>query len=432
MSKVVDTDFPPQVRARLLGEIRSYLPAFLHRSASEQHDPAGDVRELLNLEAGDLQRVVAVHQSLDETVLAFGEALQQGLRQPIASSIRPPEVSQGVRGPVDWSATVSRRALEAGNPSLFVVRSAQRIFDTPENRALVWLLDRLQASTRVALREVSAEPSEPPESGNGSGWAAQIQRLSNQVYAARRVKWLQGIGPEMPTPATIKRLRASRSSFYARRVAPAVQAVVRLGNPSSDVLAEVLSRRYFEPAYTWLIFEVHVALSLARAFAKASGRPRKTRLLVGSREAYARYAYDDGSEVVLIYQEWPPGSGLSLRGETSKRHDLKLTKSRPDLFIVRSGPDPDAAILELKATYSPGYLGSGLSQLLGYLAERPGIWRRQPSGWLVAPASDAFADRLAGKGEPLWIVSAERVAEAAIERFVPAAAAGDEARAGLR
>jgi hypothetical protein len=186
VSKVVDTDFPPRVRARLLSDIRSYLPAFLHRGASEQHDPAGDVRELLNLEAGDLQRVVAVHQSLDEAVLAFGEALQQGLRQPIASSIRPPEVSQSVRGPVDWSATVSRRALEAGNPALFVVRSAQRIFDTPENRALVWLLDRVQASTRVALREVSAEASEPPN-GNGSGWAAQIQGLSNQVYAARRV-----------------------------------------------------------------------------------------------------------------------------------------------------------------------------------------------------------------------------------------------------
>ncbi len=328
-----------------------------------------------------------------------------------------------MRGPVDWSATVSRRALEAGNPSLFVVRSAQRIFDTPENRALVWLLDRLQASTRVALREVSAEPSELPQSGSAPGWAAQIQRLSNQVHAARKVKWLQGIGPEMPTPATIKRLRASRSFFYARRVAPAVQAVVRLGNPSGDVLAEVLSRRYFEPAQTWLIFEVYVALSLARAFAKASGKPRKTRLLIGSREAYARYAYDDGSEVALIYQEWPPSSGRSLRGETSKRHDLKPSSSRPDIFIVRSGPDPDAAILELKATYSSGYLGAGLSQLLGYLAERPEVWKHKPAGWLVAPASDAFADRSADEGEALWIVSASRVPEAAVERFVPAGVA---------
>jgi hypothetical protein len=420
VSKVVDTDLPPEVRARLLSEIRSYLPAFLHRGASEQHDPAGDIRELLNLAEGDLRRVVAVHQSLDESVLAFGAALRHGLRAPIASSIRPPEVSQNVRGPVDWSATVSRRALEAGNPSLFVVRSAQRIFDTPENRALIWLLDRLQASTRVALREVSTGPSELLEDGSESGWAARIQRLSNQVHSARRVKWLQGIGPEMPTPATIKRLRASRSSFYASRVAPAVQAAVRLGNPSSSVLAEVLSRRYFEPARSWLIFEVYVALSLARAFAKASSRPRRTRLLVGgSRAAFARYAYEDGSEVALIYQGWPPSGGRSLRREVSKRHELKPSSSRPDIFIVRSGPDPDAAILELKATYRSEYLGAGLSQLLGYLGERPEIWKHEPAGWLIAPASEAFVDRPADGSEPLWVVSAGRVAEAATRRFAP-------------
>lgn len=428
MSQVVDTDFPQEVRAQMLAAIRAHLPAFLHRGASEQADPAGDVRELLNLEAGDLRRVVAVHQSLDEEVLAFGEGLERGMRHPLASSIRPPEVSQGVRGPVDWSATVSRRALEAGNPSLYVVRPARRVFDTPENRALVWLLDSLQASTRVALPEVSAVGAEPPRSGSAQGWADRIRRLASQIHGARRVGWLQAVRGEMPTPGTIKRLRASRSSFYARTVAPAAQAVMRLHDPPSDVLAEVLSRRYFEPAPDWLVFEVYVALSLARAFAEASGGPRKTRLLVGSQSAFARYAYEDGSEVTLTYQRWPLGGDRSLRRETGDRHSLKPSESRPDMFIVRSGPDPDAVILELKATYSSGYLGSGLSQLLGYLAERPEIWRHQPSGWLVAPASDAFVDRLAERGEPLWIVSADRVAEAAIERFVPAGAAG----AGLR
>lgn len=409
----------------MLAAIRGYLPAFLHGRASEQADPAGDVRELLNLEAGDLRRVVAVHQSLDETVLAFGEGLAAGLRHPLASSIRPPEVSQGVRGPVDWSATVARRALEAGNASLYVVRPARRVFDTPENRALVWLLDSLRVSTRVALPEVSTADLESSWSGAARGWADRIRGLSSQVRAARRVGWLQGIRGEMPTANTIKRLRASRSSFYSRGVAPAVQSVMRLRDPSGDVLAEVLSRRYFEPAPNWLVFEVYVALSLARAFAGASGRPRKTRLLVGGHSAFARYAYGDGSEVTLTYQGWPRGEERSLRREASVRHGLKPSQSRPDIFIVRSGPDPDAVILELKATHDSGYLGSGLSQLLGYLGERPEVWRHEPSGWLVAPASSAFVDRVAERGEPLWIVSADRVAEAAIERFVPGGGAGD-------
>lgn len=422
MSEVVDSDLPPQVRAGLLAEIRDYLPAFLHRGASEQHDPVGDVKGLLNLEEGDLARVTAVHLCLDEAVLAFGAELRHGLRQPITASVRPPQVSQSVRGPVDWAATVSRRSLEAGNQSLFVVRSAQRVFDTPENRALAWLLEQLRVSTAVALRELPGEGAPEPQAGPGTaGWADRIRTLARQVQAARRVRWLQGVSPEAPTAATIARLRAARSSFYANVVAAAVRVPLRLASPSEEVLIDVLRQRYFEPARTWLIFEVCVALRLAQALGRASGRPRRARLLVGggSREPFARYAYEDGSEVALIYQGWPPGAGRSRRRETSERHGLRPTASRPDIFIVRSGPDPDAAILELKATHSSGYLGSGLSQLLGYLGERTESWRKRPAGWLVAPASEAFADRPPEDGEDLWIVSADRVADAAVERFAP-------------
>lgn len=422
MSEVVDNDFPPQVRAALLDEIRTHLPAFLHRGASEQHDPVGDVRELLNLEPGDLQRVVAVHQCLDEAVTAFGAELERGLRQPLTSSLRPPETSQSVRGPVDWAATIARRSLEAGNRSQFVVRSARRVFDTPENRALAWLLERLHTSAQVALRELGDDALDSPGEP-AAGWADRIRRLSAQVRVAQRTAWLRRVEPEPPARATIKRLKASRSSFYAVSVAAAVEAVLELSNPSEQALADVLCRRYFEPARTWLIFEVYVALRLARAFAQASGKPRKARLLAGgSRAPFARYAYPDGSEVALIYQGWPPGLGRSLRREASARHELTATASRPDIFIVRSGPVPDAAVLELKASYRSGYLGNGLSQLLGYLAERPEAWKKKPAGWLVAPASAAFSDRPAAETEDLWIVSAERVADAAVARFAPAAA----------
>lgn len=419
MSEVVDNDFPPEARAALLNEIRDYLPAFLHRGASEQHDPVGDARELLNLEQGDLQRVVAVHQCLDEAVISFGAGLQRGLRQPMTSSRRPPEISQSVRGPIDWAATISRRSLEAGNQSQFVVRSAQRVFDTPENRALAWLLDRLRTSTQAALGELSDDALDSLGETT-AGWADRIQRLSSQVRAAQRTSWLRQVDPEPPTRRTIKRLKASRSSFYAITVTAAVEAVLEFSNPSEQALADVLCRRYFEPARTWLIFEVYVALRLARAFAKASGRPRKARLLAGGNRApFARYAYPDGSEVALIYQGWPSGLGRSLRRETSDRHELASTASRPDIFITRSGSAPDVAVLELKASYRPGYLGNGLSQLLGYLAERPDAWKKKPAGWLVAPASEAFRDRPAGETENLWIVSADQVADAAVARFVP-------------
>jgi hypothetical protein len=420
VSEVADVDFPPGEREMLLREVRDHLPAFLHRGATEQHDPAGDVRELLNLQPGDLERVIAVHECLHPDVLAFGEALREGLRHPIAASIRPPQLSQGVRGSVDWSATIARRALEAGNPSLFVVRPAQRQLDTPENRALAWLLQRLSAAVSTAAIEGAAGAAdEGGEENEARGWADRIGLLRSQLQATRRVQWLRDVAAEAPSAHTLKRLRAARSNFYARTVAAALDAVLRFTRADEEALAEALAERYFRPRETWRLFEVAVALRLARAFAAQSPRRRVARLLVGGgRTAFARYWFADGAEVALLYQAWPRQAGRSLLREVGDRHRLRGGGSRPDIFIVCSGPRPDAIVLELKATYSPSYLGSGLSQLLGYIGEHPELWVKRPAGWLVAPRSDAFEDCPPDEGAPLWMVSAERVGEAAVERLL--------------
>jgi hypothetical protein len=418
VSKRVDSRFPAEEHAKLLAEVREYLPLFLHRGATEQHDPVGDVCELFDLEPEDLARVTAVHQCLDPAVLALGAALREGLRRPVAASIRPPEVAQSVSGPIDWAGTVGRRALEGGNSSIFVVRGARRIFDTSENRALVWLLKQLTASVDGAVTWVSGKGGGEGQRSRDRDWSRRIATLRGQLADASRVPWLSAIGIEAPTPATLRSLRATRSEFYAQRVAPALESVLDLTNPSAEVLTEVLSRRYFRPEETWRLFEVAVALRLVRAFAARSPHRRKTRLLVGEgRASFARYSFAGGSEVTLMYQAWPERDEPSMRRRLGKRHALGSRESRPDIFVVRSGPDPDAVILELKASFDAGYLRDGLTELLGYLADHPGLWASQPSGWLVAPASGAFRDEKADPASPLWIVSADRVASAVADRF---------------
>jgi hypothetical protein len=434
VSKVIDAAFSARERDKLLAEVREHLPAFLHRGATEQHDPVGDVRELLNLEKEDLSRVISVHECLASDVQAFGAALRDDLRRPITASVRPPEPSQSVRGPVDWGATVSRRALEAANPFLFVVRPAQRLFDTPENRALAWLLEELRAATSVALSGSSGfGESAEPSPYDRDGWSERIELLRARLEEARRVYWLRGVRAEAPTTMTLKRLRAARQEFYAVRLAAALEVALRLANPSAEVLTEILAQRYFRPERTWLLFELAIALRLARAFAAQSPQRRKTRLLVGGgRSSFARYDFGDAGELALFYQAWPRGSGQSIRRDTGDRHGLRRSSSRPDIVIVGTGRLSDAVVLELKATYSSGYLGSGLSQLLGYLAEWPDLWTRQPAGWLVAPASEAFQDRPAVLNEPLWMLSAERIGRAAVERFLGSATAAAVSRPSRR
>ena len=204
--------------------------------------------------------------------------------------------------------------------------------------------------------------------------------------------------------------------------------LLALADPDEQTLSEVLCQRYFEPHRAWKLFEVLVALRLARELSRPThglGR-RRSRLLAGSDRAvaFARYGLPGGGELSLTYQGWPADVGASVRQKTAVRHGFHPKPSIPDLFVSRTdahGAIEDAVVLELKATKRGGYLGEGLSQLLGYLGERPELLDQPPSGWLVAPASDAFSSAAPQLGEALWIVDADEVAARVAERFLPQA-----------
>lgn len=399
-----------------MDEVREHLPAFLSAATSQQYDPAGDVRELLRLERQDLDRVVAIHTCLSPPVKKFVAGLRTGMRRPMTSSMRPIEVTQAVRGPIDWGATVRHRAMAGGDRTQFAARPARRVFDTPENQALAWLLTQVEKQLRRARAEDAADFDEEELS-----WNRELRQQRAELQRARRYPWLHDVQVRRPTNATLQRLRAARTSFYASAIPDAISTLSRLTeDPTEAQLTELLCQRYFRPNENWRLFEVAVALRLARAFAAQSPGKRWARLLVGAGGApYARYSLLDGDEVRLHYQTWPASAGGSLHAAARKHHQLKAGPSRPDLVVERTGSNPDMAVLELKASRSGGYLGSGLSQLLGYLKERPTAWNQQPSGWLVAPPSDAYEAAEAGADDELWIVSADDVAEAAVARFAP-------------
>lgn len=409
MSEVVDTQFSKEEYAALLDEVRSYLPAFLSSSAAEREDPVGDVSELLNLEARDLRRVVAVHLGLSAQVTAFAAGLRAGLRRPITSSTRPRVVTQAVRGSIDWGATVRLQSTSAA-VGLYVVRPARRVFDTPENRALAWALQRLEA-------ELGAVASSPGIVA--SGWSGRLQENLRFVQAARRHPWLREIPAERPDPGTLKRLAAARISFYKVLLPEVLRAMRRwLDAPSPADVTELLCTRYFEPSRTWQLFEVVVALRLARAFAAVSLGKRRARLLTGTgRAPFAGYRLSPDAEVFLWYQAWPPAAGDSLLSAARDRHGIGAGGTRPDIVVERRGVAPALLVLELKATRSGSYLSQGLSQLLGYVKERPHLLSGPACAWLVAPVSAAFEAAPPHPVEPLWVVDADSVATAAVERL---------------
>jgi hypothetical protein len=411
----VDTKLGAAERAVYLAEIKAQLPAFLSSVSTERIEVLADVSVLLNLSASDLNKVVAAHLGLSDEVRELVRDLPQGLRRPITASVSAKIRSQSIRGPVDWADTIRLRA-EGGLPSEFVMRTPRRIFDTPENQALGYLLDRLEAELR---RVVPARAGESAGVFNG-GWLEEISHSAARIRVARKHHWLRGVASQRPSSRVHKRLQAARSRFYRKRL-PAGFAVLSkyVESPTPANITELLSRRYFEPQRDWQLFELFIALRLASAFEQRSLGKRRIRMMVGAgRSPYARYLMPDGGEVWLWYQAWPPDAGNSVQLVTLAKHSINTSSSRPDLVaqLRREGGTVDSVILELKASRRAGYLGTGLMQLLGYLRDRPATFAKAPAGWLVAPSSNAFQSAPCDEGE-LWVVNADAVADALVARF---------------
>ncbi len=416
MSKV-DTKFPAAERADLIEEIKGYLPAFLSRGAIEQQDTIGDVEELLNLRRDDLRRVVAVHVVLSDPVSSFVDGLRVGLRKPFMSSERELVVTQAVCGPVDWQATIRARAASGWSPTSYAVRPARRIFDTPENRAVVWIMDRIDAE----LRRTSMADSDPAGGVYSRSWFGRIAWMRGQIQNARTRYWLRGLRGERPDQQVLKGLKATRKSFYGRLALDAFGTLQRYTERdiSTADLTALLCERYFEPERDWRLFELVVTLRLARALADVCSKRHRERLLLGKgRAPFARYEMPDGDEVRLWYQAWPRDGGASVHGEASAYYEINAASSRPDIVVqrLRNGALVDSVLLELKASRTAGTLGAGLLQLLGYLKDRPAPYASTPRGWLVAPPSDSFVSKDPSQRE-LWVVDSDNVAAAVLERL---------------
>lgn len=413
----VEARLLPGERDALLDEMQDELPLWLERGANAG-PPADELTDLLRFRFNDLRRAHAVHLCVDDVVQDFVAALPSALRTPIPSTQRPIEIASAIRGPIDWPQTIQLHA--SGQRATYATRPRRRTFDTPEHRALQWAVHQLM--TLVSLSRLDGDGSEDSHADGSRETGTptvgeMIQAVDRAAHVSKRTEWLRGIRSERPGAAVRQRLADSRSGFARHRLAPLVERLLVDELGSSERLAQMLRDRYFEPAKDWRLYEVVVLIRLDRALCAASDDHRRRRLLHEGGVS-AEYRLADGSTIVLRQQGWPDGtSKASRRQEAAARHGLRVTSTIPDLIVERTGPNADRLILELKASRVPATLGAGLSQLLGYLHERPTLFGRQPAGWLVPLPGSYLSSAAVDATSPLWIVAADAVAPAVLDRL---------------
>lgn len=416
----VDTQFSESERAAYIAELRVDLAAFIAGGTTEIQAPIDSVSALTGLRTADLRKVALVHLALSDEVRRFADALAQGTRKPISDTVRPVVVSYAVRGGIDWGSTIRNRAT-AGYPShLYAVRPAQRAFDTPENRALAWLLDELDARFRSIP---SAELNEDVGVYSAQ-WLDAIGAIRTQLNQARNMYWLRDVTPEPPDHVAIKRLKASRSGFYRIHLQEVLDKYTRfVSSPRPDDLAEFLCDRYFEPQRDWKLFELLVAIRIARRLEQEADS-RISTLLVGSgRSPYARLSRAD-TEIQCWYQSWPSAAAPSSQRRTMERFRISGEATRPDIVIEVAGSGGSVGLLlEIKATKQSAYLSAGVVQALGYLKDRPHIFSwREPVAAVVAPRSRAFSPNSDERDLDVVVLDDEAVVEWVRDQVVAAIA----------
>lgn len=396
----IDTSMSQPLRDALLGEVKAYLPAFLSSETRERADRLAASSELLGIPDRALKRVLAVHMMRSNDTQAFLKELPNGIRRPITASTRPRVAGRTVASGIDWAATLRHQATTNPSGGEWVTRPARRIFDLPENRALAWVLAALLERAQVAV---------PDHSASLAAWAKDIRTAEATIRTSKRVAWLESVPAEWPGDTVYERLAADRLGFYRTRVSnTARQLRALLHNPSPESQVEALCSRYFEPTQDWKLFEIGVLMRLCREFDGVG--ERVTRRALFSAKQFAHYRLEGGREVRIWYQAWPETKELSELQDAAKHYGLNAN-NRPDITvqILTNGATSRTIVLELKASSASEYLGSGLSQLQGYLRDRPTYTNHPASGWLVAPPEGGYTTRPPGD-RALWVVSSEEVA----------------------
>lgn len=402
----IDSSMEPGLRAVMLSEMRTFLPAFLSAASVERDGPVNAAAELLGLPESDLRRVLAVHVMLSGPVRDLVSRLPAGVRKPITSSARPRVAGRTVTSGIDWAATSRHRATSSPLGDIWVTRPASRIFDIPENRALAWVLKALEERGTVAV---------PPAGDAPGAWGDEIRAMTWLAHRARRTAWLESVPAIWPGETVYFRLSADRMGFYKAGVAGAARYLRHIINaPTPDDVVRALSERYFEPKQDWRLFELAVLMRVARALSEVGTRIDPTRLFHdGQNRPFASFRVGATREVRLWYQRWPPSTRPSELDDAVRHYELPAGRNRPDIVVefVEAGQSMRAIVLELKASAAGSYLGTGFSQLLGYLKDRPALVSAPASGWLVAPPAAGYVSKAPGD-RALWVTSANEVATA--------------------
>lgn len=327
-------------RDAVIGELRDQL--WLHVSpTATRHATTLHAAALLQLPYGDIERLGALHFVLDPAVSALLDDGPMLLRR-LASDTRPvTEVgTDRVRGPVDWSATVRRRALD--RTPVVVTRPQYRDTDVQPNRTLALLL----RAVRDAVTGLATSTGRP----EAMAWRVAEARRRAAVLAAHRA--LREVTPVSPNERDLVAMRAPRVRLRHATLLDAWDAYNRLVRQvDAHSVRAVVEQRGFAVAENGALFELLVLFRMRTVLTEDGWTVERARIFEGS----LRFSATRGSDTLTVYFQGVPVElrNTSTYAAAQRAHTLTASDLRPDLVLELSQPDRPVRwlVVEAKTTH---------------------------------------------------------------------------------
>lgn len=282
----------------------------------------------------------------------------------------------GLRGQVDWPATLRSRLTTKPSPSYFISRVSERSFATPENILLKWCLDRIAELVAYGAGAITT-----------GSLSSLFQQLSDQLNALHKHPYLRDV-PSTKVVTPLMRMRSARRREQGYiEVASMCTTLESLAQINRGVLPlELLLEGYLTPISDDDLLELYVlicTLDAIESFVDESWT-RSFGLIKEKRGAVAVFESNDAAQlsIKVLFDKGPSVLGYmsSSYVEIAQAYDVRAGERRPDITVSFGSPAGQVPLfLEAKCSKSSLYIRDSIYKALGYIRDFSNAWALAPT-----------------------------------------------------
>ena len=291
-----------------------------------------------------------------------------------------------VCGRIDWQQTIRTRATAGNDQSIFVYTRRAQIYDLPENRLFLFLL---QQTNRLAQRFASPEEIEATkfsEENIKQRWVEKIARISYMSSRLMKNPFISKISRlHEISDRTIEAVSRNRQAHYRQLAFIATEFAISTQQPVKYLKRE-LHENILEPLNSNTLYEIAVLFNVLHTAISMGWEEIATGLIGGTGKTAS--ILSKGARKLKVYTQKLPEEMKenSSYGFIMESYGLSERLRRPDIILeFINGNKKHFLIIEVKRSQRRAYLADGSYKLLGYLKDFEGVVtdKTKLSGFLV-------------------------------------------------